>query len=198
MVKQRQPQRFPSVQVVALDADPLLLGIGQGALGTAGSRIHWLRADLRDRAWPSQVGPEGSFDAALTATALHWLSVGDLVQTYHGLAGLLRPGGLFLNAEHLDVAPPGGRIAAAASGARRRLGQEQPGGGESWSEWWAAARAEPAFADLVAERERVFHDHPEEVRLTARFHEEALALAGFAETAVFWRYLDDTIVGGIR
>ncbi|MBM2811660.1 MAG: methyltransferase [Chloroflexi bacterium] len=199
-ISRRALNRFPRTRLVALDADPFLLEMGERTLGDAGGRLRWVRADLRGTEWVEQLREFAPFDAVLTATALHWLSASDLVHVYRGLAGLVRPGGVFFNAEHMMLARPTGRFGSVGKGLRLRLGRHEDGDGESWDQWWKAAQAEPAFAALLADRATVFDEiHPRhEEYIMADFHEEALKLAGFSETAVVFRYLDDTIVGGIR
>jgi SAM-dependent methyltransferase len=197
-ISARVLKRFPSAGVVAVDADPLLLEIGKRTLGDADGRLTWLRLDLREPSWAEQVSAFGPFDAVLSSTALHWLPAGDLVRVYRRLADLVRPGGLFLNAEHLLVGPTGGRLAELTEQLRQTLTQREVRPGETWDAWWQSARAEAGFADLLAERARVFHDHPHHEHISAQFHEAALTLAGFAETAVVWRYLDDAILAGLR
>lgn len=191
--------RFPRATVVALDADPVLLAIGQGALGGADGRLTWVRADLRDDGWVQAVAPHAPFDAVLSSTALHWLHPGTLTRVYYHLAGLVRPGGILVNADHLDVTWPTGRLAELASRLRRAQAADQPPArGESWEEWWAAVRQEPAFGELMLLRERLFHDHPHEAKAPAGLHCAALRAAGFSEAAVIWRYLDDTMVAALR
>jgi len=199
-ISRRVLERFPNARVVALDADPFLLEMGRQTLGDGNGRLHWAQADLRGPDWASAVQPFAPFDAVLTSTALHWLAAGDLVRVYRSLGELVRPGGAFFNAEHLALAPPSGRLGTIAQRVRSRLAEGDRRNGESWDAWWAAAQAETGFAGLLAERNAVFDElHPHHHGyLTARFHEEALAVAGFAEPAVVWRFLDDTIVGAIR
>ena len=191
---------FPAVTVVALDADPLLLEIGRRTQGDSGGRLHWLRSDLREPGWASQLGQWAPFDAVLTSTAMHWLASSDLVRVYRQLGELIRPGGIFLNAEHLRPTRPGNRLGDMMRSVRTRLTRADRADGENWDAWWEAARIESGFALLLAERDAVFSEvHPRhDEYITAKFHEEALAIAGFSETAVVWRFLDDTIVGAIR
>lgn len=40
-LSQRLLTRFPAAQAIALDMDPVMLALGQGALGTAGGRLRW-------------------------------------------------------------------------------------------------------------------------------------------------------------
>ena len=57
-----------------------------------------MRVDLRKKRWTDIVG--GPFDAIVSATALHWLSPAQLGRLYKQFAGILKPGGIFLNADH--------------------------------------------------------------------------------------------------
>jgi len=197
-ISARALKRFPAARLVALDVDPLLLAIGQHTLGNADGRLTWVKADLRGSDWSAVLRPYAPFDAVLTSTALHWLTPGDLVTVYRHLAQLLHEGGILLNAEHLLVGPPGRRLTALTEQLRQRLTATAKPVGESWEAWWIAAGAEPAFARLLAERAQVFKNDRHHEHIGAQFHEAALALAGFAETAIVWRYLDDTIVCGLR
>jgi SAM-dependent methyltransferase len=198
-ISRRLLARFPSAQVVALDADPVLLEIGRRTLGDANGRLRWVQADLRTEQWDEQLRAMAPFDAVLTSTALHWLSAGELVRVYRALGELVRPGGVVFNAEHLPLGAPAGRLAERTQALRQRLGKEERRNGESFNDWWMAAQEEPGFAAKLEERRRIFGEiHPHHESVTARFHEEALQMAGFAESAVVWRYLDDTIVGAIR
>jgi hypothetical protein len=98
----------------------------------------------------------------------------------------------------LLVGPPDKQLTVLTERVRKQLVGMEPPVGESWDMWWQAARAEPAFEGLLAERTRIFEDHPHHEHIGAPFHEAALQQAGFAETAVVWRYLDDTIVCALR
>jgi SAM-dependent methyltransferase len=197
-ISQRVLARFPAARVVAVDADPLLLEIGRRTLGDGDGRLTWLRLDLRDAAWADQVRTHGPCDAVLSSTALHWLSAGDLARVFRRLAGLMRPGGLFLNAEHLQVTGTRGTLSTLAEQLRQTLTARETRPGETWDAWWTAAKAEPGFANLLAERAQVFHDHPDHEHISADFHEAALRWAGFTETGVVWRYLDDAILAAVR
>jgi SAM-dependent methyltransferase len=200
-ISQRGLERYPAARFVAQDLDPLLLAIGQANLGDAGRRLSWVRADLRQADWMDPLREFAPFDAVLTSTALHWLTGTDVLRIYRDLATITEPGGVFLNADRLPAGPPPGRIAQATEALRKEqiaaLQVREPA--ESWSTWWDAAEAEPAFAELIAERNRLFEDNPSpRDLLTSAFHQEALAMAGFAETGVVWRYLDYAVVLGVR
>src|ERR1700732_2482481 len=83
--------RVPRATVVAIDADPVLLAIGRGALASR-NQLQFVDADLRAD-WVSALPSPGPYDAAVSTTALHWLGLEQLVRLYRTLAGGLRPGG---------------------------------------------------------------------------------------------------------
>jgi trans-aconitate methyltransferase len=193
--------RFPSARVVAQDLDPLLMAIGRGSLGDAGGRLVWISADLRQANWADAIKNKAPFDAVFTSTAMHWLSASDLLRIYADLAGLMRPGSVFLNADRLPAAAPNGRFGQATEAIRKREIAELQSHehAENWLEWWAAAESEPAFGGLMKEHNRLFEDNPSPRDLvTAAFQLEALDAAGFVETATVWRYMDYSVVAAIR
>src|SRR5258708_35788108 len=89
---------------MAVDLDTVLLTIGRKALGDMDGRLLWIEADIRDPAWLSLLDVT-QVDAVLTTTALHWLQPEALLPLYQQLATLIRPGGLFLNGDHLRLPP---------------------------------------------------------------------------------------------
>lgn len=203
-VARRALDRFPDARVVGLDADPLLLAVAGGAVGDAGGRARWVRADLRDPRWPAALAaaPDaaGGFDLVLSSTALHWLTAAALVAVYHALYELVAPGGIVLNA---DVIPPlsAGRLATAAEQLRSRAARQAQAGatGERYAEWWAAVARDPGLAELCQQRAQLFVDHPDDVELpTSDDHVEALRDAGFAEAAVMWRFFDYAVVAAVK
>src|SRR5688572_402724 len=50
-ISQRLLSRFPAARTFAVDLDPVLLALSQGALGTFEDRLTWLQEDLNDPAW---------------------------------------------------------------------------------------------------------------------------------------------------
>ena len=188
--------RFPSARVLACDIDPWLVEMGRRTLG-ADPRVRWLEADLRIEGWADTL-PSAGCDAVLSSTALHWLHRDELVRVYDRLATLVAPGGVFMNADHLPCGR--GRIAAVTHERTRAQSSrklEAPGA-ESWEQYWESARAEPAFAALLAERERRFAERRRAERAPVEFHREVLRTAGFTEVGEVWRDHDDAILLAIR
>jgi SAM-dependent methyltransferase len=188
--------RIHGAGVVAIDADPVLLAIGRGALG-ARPQLTFVDADLRAD-WVSALPSPGPYDAAVSTTALHWLGLEQLVRLYHALAGVLRPGAVFLDGDRLDFDHDQRTIAAGARQVRPEW-PDAPEGAESYDDWWAAAVAEPALGTEVAERERRWHTHPHEDEAHSyEFHRAALLSAGFAEVGTLWQHLANRVLVAIR
>ncbi len=198
-LSQRLLTRFPAARCLAVDLDPVLLMLGRETLGDMDGRLRWIEADLRDPAWVTRLDV-AQVDAVLTTTALHWLRPEILLPLYQQLASLIRPGGLFLNGDHLRFPPQQPSFLTLAE----RLSQRQEQaiiqqGSETWTRWWEALAQEPTLAEAFAERERRFHwrDHGE-VWQTLDLHEAALRNAGFHEVGVCWQELDDRVLLAVR
>jgi SAM-dependent methyltransferase len=183
-------RRLPEATVVAIDADPLTLALGRAAFADVPG-LEFRDLDLRTAGWSAGLQLSRRPDAAMSTTALHWLTQPALAALYAELAGLLRPGGVLLNGDHLaedDAATVLRRLdrALLEREERRRF----PGGhGESWTDWWAAAAADPALAPLHAERtaRRVDSEHHGSPAGRLSVHVEALRAAGFAEVGTLWQ-----------
>lgn len=186
--------RLPRATVVAIDTDPLLLALGREAhTGRAGLRFADL--DLRTEGWAASLGLDRPADAAVSTTALHWLPESGLRTAYAELASALRSGGLFLNGDHLDAGTPGLRRlehALTERATRRRFGSDTP---EDWGQWWDAAAADPALADLIAGR-AAGHSGSESAHLAV--HTTALSDAGFGEIGTLWQHGNNRILCAIR
>jgi trans-aconitate methyltransferase len=200
-ISQRLLNRFPQARCVAVDFDPVLLLLGQQALGDMEGRLRWVEADLRVPTWPDQLG-EAQVDAVLSTTALHWLPAPLLVQLYHQLGKLVRPGGVVLNGDHLAFAPHLPTFNKVVEGVQNRryatLSTEKTDA-ENWQTWWDALKREPGMEPLFAERERRFTNTTHHGNDTlAELHEAALRDAGFREVGVIWQQLNNRVVLAVR
>lgn len=198
-LSQRLLTRFPAARSLAVDVDPVLLTLGRHALGNMDGRLTWIEVDIRESDWPRQLGV-AQVDAVLTTTALHWLRPETLLPLYQQLADLIRPGGIFLNGDHLRFSSQQpGLQTLAAHHAQRQEQEVTRRGDETWDQWWKAFAQEPGLAAEFAERERRFHwrDHGE-VRQTLELHEAALRNAGFREVGTCWQILDDRVLLAVR
>jgi trans-aconitate methyltransferase len=201
-ISQRLLARFPHARTVAVDLDPVLLALGQGALGTMGGRLRWVDADLCEPGWVEHLG-ESHFDAVLSTTALHWLPIPDLVRVYHELGKLVRPGGIFLNGDNMKFSSHLSSLDRVAKSVRDHQWQDETFaqlGVENWAQWWDALRKEPALTDLLAERERRFAwRSPDNLVNAGRdLQHGALLEAGFCEVGIIWQRFDNCVLMAVR
>ena len=200
-LSERVLARFPQAQIVAVDFDPITMRLGQTALGSVGGRLTWVDADLRRARWERAL-PTGRFDAAVSTTALHWLTGPELARLYRTLARLLRAGGIFLNGDSFAYAMGSRRLTRMA-----RLGAERPGSGssrapplgESWSEWWRAALRDPRLArESALHRARFPRGHERTPSPDLEGHLKRLRRAGFREVEVIWGSWRNRVLAAVR
>lgn len=186
---------LPDGEAVAVDCDPVLLRLARET-NRYGDRLRVVQADLTAPDLPDRL-PAGPYDAAFSATALHWLDPDDLVALYQRLPRLLGPGALFMNADHLFYDAQHTPWLSAYAPAARAVFQQDAVAADSvmgWEEWWAAATGMPGWEQEAAERERVWADDHPTVKVSLEFHVAALRAAGFTETGQLYQLLDDRIV----
>lgn len=187
--------RFPRAHVIAVDRDPVLLRLLRESSPFL-DRITIIDADLRAPDWAQ--GLPAPCDAAISATALHWLEPEELVSTYRAIAGALRPGGVMMNADHLFFDP-------TATPHLRQLAMDQresfraaavAGGAHTWESWWDTALTMPGWEAEIELFHQRWADKSLTTKVDADFHLAAMRAAGFTETATIWQWLDDRIVFG--
>jgi hypothetical protein len=132
-------------------------------------------------------------------TALHWISAPELAVTYGELATVMRPGGLYLNGDHLavdDTAPTlaGLDRALREQRTRRRFRHQPP---EDWVQWWDAVAADPDLGPLKKARDDSASHRGSESGLLST-HVAALRDAGFTEIGTLWQYGDDRLLAAVR
>ncbi|GHJ41247.1 trans-aconitate 2-methyltransferase [Streptomyces sp. TS71-3] len=203
-ITDRLLRRLPGARSTGVDLDPALLTIARGHFAGEG-RVEFVTADLTDRAWPEAL-PHRTYDAVVTATALHWLDTEPLRILYGRLAGVLREGGVFLNADHMtDESAP--RINAAVKAFHEaRMARERDAGAQDWAAWWTAAAQEPALAEVTRERFTLLGDprrppsgsEQRDRPTTVRWHTDALRAAGFDEVRQAWCSTSDALLVAVR
>ena len=158
-ISQRLLQRFPGARCVAADMDPVMLALGQGALGARDGRLRWVDADLGSAGWIETLA-EPQVDAVLSTTALHWLPGAHLIGLYHDLGRLVRPGGVFLNGDNMGFAPAMPTFQRLAQAAEERQWSDESfaaRGIETSEAWWDALAKEPSMAPLLASESNGLH-----------------------------------------
>lgn len=193
----RTLSRFPGAEITVVDQDPVLLAIAAASLR---GRATIVDTDLGDPAWRAKL-PHESFDAVLTATALHWLPSERVTALYGEIRDVLRPGGVFANADHMPEESLPTLSGKLRDHARRvREARYATGTATSWPEWWQLVRGDEFLAPKAAERERIYPSarHNHEWTPPAAWHVDALRSAGFTEAGILWRGGTDAAVVGVR
>ncbi|MFF6837437.1 class I SAM-dependent methyltransferase [Streptomyces tanashiensis] len=195
-ITSRLLQRFPDATSTGVDLDPALLAIAEGSFA-GDERVTFVTADLKDPAWVRSL-PYDTYDAVLTATALHWLHSEPLTALYGQLAGLVRDGGVLMNADHMiDEATP--RINAAERAHRHAAMDRAKGAGAlDWAEWWSAAAADPVLAEPTARRFEIYGEHADGDAPSAGWHADTLRAAGFGEARPVWASPSDTLLLAVK
>ncbi|MEU0719553.1 class I SAM-dependent methyltransferase [Streptomyces lavendulocolor] len=195
-ITKRLLDRFPDAVSTGVDLDPALLTIARGYFA-GDERVTFVRADLTDPAWVRAL-PYDTYDAVLTATALHWLRAEPLAALYRQLGGLVREGGVLMNADRMkDGSTP--RIDAAERAHRHAaMDRAKAAGALDWAAWWDLAAADPVLAAPTAERFALYGEHAEGDTPSADWHARTLREAGFAEARTVWSSPSDALVLALR
>jgi SAM-dependent methyltransferase len=193
-------RRLPAATVIAIDADPLTLGLGQAAWPDL-TGLRFADVDLRTPGWSAGLRLDRRPDAAVSTTALHWLPERALMALYAELAEVLRPGGIVLNGDHLrdDESTPTLAHLGRTLIEREEQRRFPDGRSESRTDWWAAAAADPVLAALVAERaaRQVESEHHGSPAGLLSVHVGALRAAGFAEVGTLWQRGENRLLCGV-
>jgi SAM-dependent methyltransferase len=193
----RLARRLPQAEIVAVDRDPLLLELARTHHPDAARYVDTV---IGAPGWTDALELDRPLDAAVSTTALHYLDAATLHRTYRHLAARLRPGGVFLNGDHLPQDTPG---LAAISGrmGRRWAERQQVRADEDWGSWWHAVAQEPELADALAERR---HRWSAAARaggpagLPPAAHTTLLRQAGFRQAGPVWQYGDSYVIAALR
>jgi SAM-dependent methyltransferase len=116
---------FPMAHVVLQDFSDLMLTRARKHLGKFAGQLSFVLADLTDPTWSDRVG--GPFDLIVSGIAIHNLRATDkIAAVYRGVAGLLKPGALFLDYD----------LFAQHGGIETHVGMMQEAGMTSVSRAW--------------------------------------------------------------
>jgi SAM-dependent methyltransferase len=172
---------YPEASGVAVDFSPLMLEQARGRLERFAPRVRVVEADLADPGWRGRVS--GPFDAVVSGFAIHHLSHERKRALYAEIYGLVAPGGVFLNAEHVASTTP--RVEEMFDDAMvDHLFERRRDGGEEVSR---------------EQVRREFLDRPDRAaNILAPVEEQCgwLRQAGFCDVDCFWKYFELAIFGG--
>ena len=90
---------FSRAQVTLHDFSPPMIEHARRRLAAFGDRVAFAHADMTADEWTK--GLRGPFDLAVSAIAIHNLrKAGLIAQVYKDVRGVLKPGGVFLDADY--------------------------------------------------------------------------------------------------
>nr|WP_119590331.1 class I SAM-dependent methyltransferase [Streptomyces scabiei] len=186
--------RLPTAEVLAVDADPLLLGLGSAHYGSA---LRYVRTLIGAPGWLDALGLVRPVDAVVSTTALHYLGAGTLRQVYGELAGLLRPGGILVNGDH--ISPDSAKVCELAIDlGRRRAARSTSSPAEDWDTWWAGAATDPELAPFLARADEGGRPRCEGNDLTLSGHVALLREAGFEHVGAVWQVGPSHVLAAVR
>lgn len=190
--------RLPAATVIAVDADPLLLGLASAAFDDRpGLRI--VRHDLREPGWVESLGLDRAANAVVSTTALHWLTRPQLAELYRRCGELLEPGGVFVNGDHLHDGPDRPRLDVLTRQiAKDRAARVDLRRTEDWDQWWDAVAVAPELAELRAASGARPTEHSAADIPSYEDHVRYLQAAGFAEVGTVWQHGDDRVLVAVR
>jgi SAM-dependent methyltransferase len=183
---------FSNAHSVAVDSDPVLLKIGRGVSENLSRRIQFIRADLRKRIfWESL---DRKFDLVLSATALHWLSAGHLSQVYEHVFQVLKPGGWFMNSDHIAHDNPNTQACFRKALRSRQKKFFSRSRVDDWEGFWTKLRAELKNTGVIKTRARQTVWEGDDDGQPRQFQISALKASGFSEVKIIWRDLGEAVI----
>lgn len=192
----RALQHYPCSRILAVDSDLILLTMGRRIAQASADRIQFLEADIRQADWWMPL--EKSFDLIISATALHWLKAEHLAQAYRQIYRALKPGGWFVNSDHIASDYPD-----LQARYRQMLGEQQDAafqatGADDWDGFWQNLTQAVGQAELSA----LYHgdelwEGTDDGQPKA-FHIAALQECGFQQVTFHWQELGEAVIGARR
>ena len=161
---------FPKVRLTLFDLTPEMLTVARQRLKPFGQRVQFVSADF------SVAGPSKSYDAVVSALAIHHLPDSGKRRLFADIFKYLTPGGVFINADQVA-----GETAAIDQRAR-----------QLWIK--RAHELKIAARDLEAALERMKQDLPAPVGQQLAWMREA----GFVEVACTYRNMIFAVLSGMK
>ncbi len=94
--------KFPAASATLVDFSEPMLEQARGQLSSEGRDVCFVLANFGEKQWSSSIAGRGPFDLILSGYAIHHQPHQRKRELYQEIFGLLKPGGLFLNTEHVS------------------------------------------------------------------------------------------------
>ncbi len=95
---------YPAARGILLDCSEAMLGTARGRLEPHKDRLTLHPADPHEQAWIRETAELAPFDVIVSGFAIHQVPDPRKRELYREIFGLLKPGGIFLNLEHVASA----------------------------------------------------------------------------------------------
>ncbi len=99
-------ERYPEASATLVDFSEPMIEEARSHLATHADKCRFITADLSEAEWARSVVERAPFDAVVSGYAIHHLADERKRELYREIFDLLKPGGLFLNTEHVKSATP--------------------------------------------------------------------------------------------
>ena len=99
-------ERYPEASATLVDFSEPMIEEARQLLGGYPSSCRFVAADLSDGGWVHLLGDQARFDVVVSGYAIHHLADERKRELYREIFDLLKPGGLFVNTEHVKSATP--------------------------------------------------------------------------------------------
>jgi tRNA (cmo5U34)-methyltransferase len=174
----------PNATAVCLDASAAMLDLGRERNSNLGSRIKFVKASLESSDWLTSV--EGSFDAVISARALHHFTENQRRRSiFQEVFGLVRSGGCFITADNVRATTKtlGDRYRRARDEYLDRFVRQSSSGKTNLAELRAAAPS-------------TYHGPHNNGHLDQEL--AWLREAGFEDVDCFWKFTTTVVYGGFK
>ncbi|MFB2878227.1 class I SAM-dependent methyltransferase [Floridanema aerugineum] len=175
--------RFPTVQIIAVDYSPRMLQYAQEKIRVAGYQQRWIakEADFGEWANNSQTANIGNnFDACVSSLAIHHLTDEMKLKLFQQIRHSLNPGGVFWNAD--PILPESELMKTVYQTAREEWAIEQ---GSTLTE----------IRSQVGKSVPYGYSSPDRLA-TLEAQLQMLKTSGFDRVAVPWKYYNLAVFGG--
>lgn len=189
-------EAFSKAEVIGVDFDPTVLWISEARLKHFGKRCRLIMTDFLDPSWTGHI--EDPLDAVISSQTFHMLSAQQLVPLYRQVAEILRPGGIFISADHVRSDSPA--IQEAWERQRREVRDEEArDDADDWDGFWKDYSG-ALGVDLSEIHRRLYggRERGKKEKLPLVWHLSRLLESGFRSAECFWRREFDAVYGGER
>lgn len=184
MLAGRLLQSYENASVVAIDGAEAMLELAKERLGAFRERIEWIVADFRKI--PAAALSPSRYDAVVSSYALHHLNADEKLAVLRQVAGVLKPGAWFFNA---DI------VKAESDVVERRIQELRVDGvtarAPKEDERFGSRNRTRVYLDALEKAEQ---DNPQTLSADLRIVRQA----GIRNAEVFWKEYREVVIGGSK